>query len=267
MLKGGRKKKLVVFVDDLDRCTGKMAFQFLEAIKIYLSLSNCVFVFGMDVRHVKRSVAAELKKSIVLPEETNKNNLLEIYATDYLSKIFQQVFHLPHNTAYKKYMEKLFEASDIENKQVWIDIIIKYKLLPPNPRKIKTFINGLVFYLKRLWPQLGEKQGFELDQKLVLIVTYLKHMANDIFRILSYEHDFWEKLVEFSRTGEPQKNWALEKLTLPEKAIGDSGSPIAYEYKSSYPDPADEGLFRVAKLIREWREASPTEDEFNLYFI
>ncbi len=267
LLKGGRKKKLVIFVDDLDRCIGKVAFQFLEAIKIYLSLSNCVFVFGMDVRHVRRSVAAELKKTIILPEAGNDNHLLEIYATDYLSKIFQQVFHLSQNNGYQKYMEKLFVASDIEHQEIWIQHIIDYRILPPNPRKIKSFINGLSFYLKQLKPQL-ENQGLEWDYELVLIVTYLKHMANDIFRIISYEPDFWEKLVEFTKTGANQNNWALEKFNHPEIAIPDSNSPVGLEYISSYADPTDESLFRAAKLIREWRNgASPTNDEFNLYFI
>ena len=41
-----------------------------------------------------------------------------------------------------------------------------------------------------------------------------------------------------------------------------------YDYQKVFPDPADERLFRAARLIREWRGGeSPTDDEFKLYLM
>jgi hypothetical protein len=43
-----RKRRLVVFVDDLDRCEPDVAYQMLEAVKLYLNIEGIVFVFGVD---------------------------------------------------------------------------------------------------------------------------------------------------------------------------------------------------------------------------
>lgn len=57
------KARLVVFIDDLDRCQPATAFKLLEALKIHFSIPNCIFVLGMNQQTV---VAAGL--SAPLPE-------------------------------------------------------------------------------------------------------------------------------------------------------------------------------------------------------
>ncbi|MGN5377609.1 P-loop NTPase fold protein [Streptomyces lasalocidi] len=45
----GEDGRLVVFVDDLDRCTPESAMTVLESLKLFLAHSQCVFVLAMDV--------------------------------------------------------------------------------------------------------------------------------------------------------------------------------------------------------------------------
>ena len=265
-------KRLMIFVDDLDRCTGPVAFKFLEAMKVYFSLANCVFILGLDIRHIRRAVAAELKIAGIIPDVQNESQQVqaELCADDYLGKIFQHVFYLPDDTNYMDYLEHLLETNELNEWKEWASIIFKYKILPPNPRKIKSFINGLSLYIDQLKQRIeefnkGKKSDsqVEFDKELALIFAYLKINAHDLYRILVHEPDFWEKrLKEFCLSGENNNHWALQKLTPIEKSVplpGETGN----NYESLFQDPSNESLFRIASLIRE--KEAPTDDEFNLY--
>jgi len=50
------EKKMVIFIDDLDRCTPTQTIEVLEAVKTFLDLENCVFVLAMDKSHAEASI-------------------------------------------------------------------------------------------------------------------------------------------------------------------------------------------------------------------
>lgn len=269
-LLGGRKgeRRPVIFVDDLDRCQGPVAFRLLEALKIYLSVPSCVFVLGLDERNVRRAVAAELDKGGLLPrgrQDEEGNPAREIYASDYLHKIFQMVYHLPQPVRPEGYLRSLMKDIDFQRPEEWVERICGSDLLPPNPRKIKTFVNGLALYLGQLRPALDAK-GMELDRDLALIVAYLRLLANDVHRILAANPDFWRPLVDFCASGQHFDHPALRHRTLLEKISPLEGQETGYQYDPAFPDPAEERLFRVARLIRD-RTSAPTTAEFEAYFL
>lgn len=106
--KGG-KWPLVVFIDDLDRCSPAKAVEVIEAINLFLDAKHCVFVIGMDATAVARSI------------ETKYKDLKGVYSDDqagltlgerFLEKIIQISFHIPppHRTQIKRFIEKNLAA-------------------------------------------------------------------------------------------------------------------------------------------------------------
>lgn len=150
-------KRLVIFIDDLDRCLPKVALQLLEGIKVYLNLKNCVLVFGMDQRQIEEA----LKKAL----EANDTH----QAREYLEKICQDIHHLPipNQSAKADYLIKLLDELDIDDRNqpgltdtekaalaashrlAIKNILNTYDCLPANPRKIKALSNRLALQLRK----------------------------------------------------------------------------------------------------------------------
>lgn len=83
-LEATRKDRLVIFIDDLDRCTPPKPLEVLEAIKLLLWVEGCVFVLGLQKETIEKSVALKY-------QEEGK---VAIFGTEYLDKIFQLEYHL-----------------------------------------------------------------------------------------------------------------------------------------------------------------------------
>ncbi len=89
----GEDGRLVVFVDDLDRCLPEKAIEILEAIKLFLNVPQTVFVLGMDREIVRRGI--ESHYGVVLRPAAGENAELPINGDAYLQKMIQIPFNLP----------------------------------------------------------------------------------------------------------------------------------------------------------------------------
>jgi hypothetical protein len=79
----GEQGRLVVFIDDLDRCTPDKVPEVLEAIKLFTTTRRCVYVLGLDHDIVRQGIETKYE----FPESEG--------AAEYLEKIVQIPFHLP----------------------------------------------------------------------------------------------------------------------------------------------------------------------------
>ncbi len=136
----GRRKKgpsarLVVLVDDLDRCETAAAYALLEGIKIYLNLPSCVFVLGMNQKVVEGAVAAQL------PNPEGDGALLARRSREYLEKICQHLIHLPLLRDPAGLLEHFLEG--VEGCGRVCEVVRRYGCLPANARKVKAFANLL----------------------------------------------------------------------------------------------------------------------------
>jgi len=130
----GNDHRLIVFIDDLDRCMPEIALQVLEALKLYLNIKGLVFVMGLDPDVIHQVVYKHYEKfrSELQNENQSKQNpsTPQLKPEDYLSKMFQIEVQLTRSKIQiENYFEDLTSKSD------------PWQKLPDNDRKIfKTII-------------------------------------------------------------------------------------------------------------------------------
>lgn len=97
MLDKSKIEKLVVIIDDLDRCTPDRLIENLEAIKLFLNVDKTAFVIGADPRIVRHAIELRYKTDGIenSPDVESRN---ERIVSDYLEKLIQVPYYLPKLT-------------------------------------------------------------------------------------------------------------------------------------------------------------------------
>lgn len=129
-------QRVVVFIDDMDRCLPESAVELLEAIKLFLKAENCIFVLGVDKRVIIESIRVRYKDFTISSDGAES----PITGDNYLEKIIQLSFQLPP-----------IRTEDIEDFITELDLPKFYepyigmisKGIEQNPRKVKRFLNNL----------------------------------------------------------------------------------------------------------------------------
>ena len=136
-------ERMVIFIDDLDRCMPDIALQVLEALKLYLKIDKLIFVIGMDRTVVKEAVEAYYKD----------RNIANIDADRYLYKMLQVELQLsPLQKEMDIYLDEQLQTVEYEQNLEYEDkegnkrfyslfkgLISKYGRR--NPREVKRLIN------------------------------------------------------------------------------------------------------------------------------
>jgi hypothetical protein len=144
--------RVVVFVDDLDRCLPANALEVLESMKLFFDLPGFVFVVGLDEQIVDRAVRTKLGADPATgkPDQADSQQQLRI-GQEYVKKIFQVPYSLPpvpsgglDNLLESMYVEAELgpdQVTDLRNRvRPFLDFIaIEGRI---NPREVKRFINA-----------------------------------------------------------------------------------------------------------------------------
>jgi hypothetical protein len=167
-------RRLVIFIDDLDRCSEPQTVRLLEAIKLYLQTRYCVFVVGMDGAAARRAV------STVLSHKGEE-------AHEYLEKLFQATLHVPVPGNYERFVLRLLkdggltlEATGLDPAELAGRIV---RLVEPNPRKLKNFVSTLAVG----WSVQKRCTESALGVSLFLLLSFLRTYHPEIYRLLAYD--------------------------------------------------------------------------------
>jgi hypothetical protein len=177
------KARLIIFIDDLDRCEEGVVVRLLEVIKLYLGSRRCVFVLGLDDSAVMDAL------------DRYWQGRSEDYNREYLEKLFQATLNIPlpapegvvrsilgqlqrhaiparaggRGRERQLEQERQHLAADIE------------RLLEPNPRKIKNFINSLC----AAWAMHGAGGWASGDEaRCFVLYQYLRLYHRNVWRLL-----------------------------------------------------------------------------------
>lgn len=148
----GEDGRLVVFIDDLDRCSIDKSLDVLESIKLLFNAKNTTFVIAADIK--KLEAAWTLWNSgAINPSDEGR---------EHLDKIFQLKLSLPPKTSFpnegsnkesNELIQQFLEGYLVGNNNNKLPVEIQrlvVKGFPPNPRKIKRALSLAYFIGKNL---------------------------------------------------------------------------------------------------------------------
>jgi Leucine-rich repeat (LRR) protein len=191
----GKNQRMVILIDDLDRCMPDIALQVLEALKLYLNIPNLIFVLGVD-KDVIGNLVVEYYKGLGLVKKKEKGDSEddkkqrkgdEDKAKHYLSKMFQVEVELePTEQQVTDFFEKQLtelpywtgNLSDSEQ-QLFHDLVLRFA--GRNPREVKRLLNSAL--MKGAGSVLIRKDGIKFNQGLQLF--FVRRILDERFTMAS----------------------------------------------------------------------------------
>lgn len=213
LLDESKISKLVVFVDELDRCTPDTILNTLEAIKLFLFNGNVAFIIGADERHISYAVKNKFKDIEGIQIDIGK---------EYLEKLIQYPIRIPrlNEEEVETYITALLLQKelpkDVFNKWVtemkeerkkdflifsvgslnysdesfseYNEIIMEClfiskqlsavlsRALHGNPRQCKRFLNSLIMRLN-----MAKYKNKTLDRKILAKIMVLEYIRPALF--------------------------------------------------------------------------------------
>lgn len=266
--------KLVVFIDDLDRCTPETIISTLEAIKLFLFIENSAFVISADERLIKYAVRRRFPE---IPGDAAE------VGRDYLEKLIQFPLRIPamSESEIESYINLLFAELHIEdpaafetlrktalgnrtatdlfkstfNSKTVGDLLPKEHLttelqenlslsaqvtpilatiLNGNPRQCKRFLNTLLMRLS-----MAQFKGVTLQRKVMAKLMLLEYFKPETFRSLS--------ILQNANEGTPPEISQIE-LKLTDK---ESDMVLPDEFQSWLTDSWLSGWFKSDPKLSE----------------
>jgi len=205
-------KKLVVFIDELDRCNPDTILETLEAIRLFLFTKGTSFIIGADERQVMYAVRKKfpevkgnqidigkeyLEKMIQYPVKIAQLGTKEVefyimclLFQDILKKDSDKVitfikekkkedflnFEITYESVHSKFPEFDSKTKDVISLSKQLSSVLTSNL-NGNPRHCKRFLNSLSMRLK-----MAKFKGLDLDQKVLAKIMLLEYFKDIVYK-------------------------------------------------------------------------------------
>lgn len=282
--------RVVVLVDDLDRCLPDTVVESLEAIRLFLSAKGMSFVIAADEDRVAEAIRQKL--GTAAPKDGDEDP-----AKLYLHKIVQTTIPLPalsrfdteaylflllakaefrdDETAYAAFVAKCDELRigggslddlEIEDGSSVAEHLVTATRLTPilyekfhgNPRRIKRFLNDL-----NVRQSVARRRGFELEPDEVAKLMVLERILTDDFEtVLGWlaSNQLRDKLEALDIAANGRVD-GREGET-PELSEDDSPKAARAKKSASVPEPESESSRDddFSDTLRRWAKLPPALD-------
>lgn len=185
--------KIVIFIDDLDKCLPKNAIKMLESINLILDLKGLSFVLAVD----RNIIENFLDNRISSRYDKNQQYSGKIY----LDKIVQLPFYLPsYNGKILNLLENIYSKT---NSSMKLEDAIKNVILSISPLKVITprFIIRLINRIKvnsKIFIKINS--DIELDTHAIYSIfsvsCTLEELYNEMYQLLINNDDVVKYLIK-----------------------------------------------------------------------
>lgn len=164
-------RMLVVFIDDLDRCSAEVILAVCEAIKLYLDVPGIVFVIACD-----QNILAQAAKGV------GPGSLAAAASVAYMEKIIQITYRKPSPDD-DKINQLVSHYADLSGTTSLFTEAVKKVVIDRaerNPRRIKRLINSFIleYRLDPAW----QKFGAETLMDIILLQHFYPDFYHDLGR-------------------------------------------------------------------------------------
>jgi tetratricopeptide (TPR) repeat protein len=198
ILRDSENGRIVVFIDDLDRCSPRTVLEVFESIKVFLGLGGFVYVIGLSEQTINKFISAEYVRSGITDQE-----YVTIFAKQYTGKIIQIPIRIPEwNTGdIESLIEDLSKRLETDYSQIIAQNKgLLSKTIDLNPREVKRFINNFIiaYEIYSNLPSTTEPNiKLNVNPKELLVVQALRNKWPEFYLTLSSNSDFRKILEKF----------------------------------------------------------------------
>ena len=135
LLKESKIQKLVVLIDDLDRCLPKVTIETLEAVRLFMFTKYTAFVIAADEAMIEYAVHNHFPN---LPDEAGSKY---DYSKRYLEKLIQVPFKIP-------------ALGEVES-EMYVTLLMISSQIKENDKEFDALLSATIEKMKKPWENTG----------------------------------------------------------------------------------------------------------------
>jgi hypothetical protein len=261
LLEESKIKKLVVLIDDLDRCLPEVTIETLEAVRLFMFSNSTAFVIAADESMIEYAV----KKHFPDVMDLSDRNIGNEFSKRYLEKLIQVPFRIP-------------TLGEVEA-EMYITLLLIGSRLDENDEDFEKLLDISIDKMKKPW----KNQGLSISNLHEVLKDRYKEVSNEITvanqispilasntngnprKIKRFINMFLlrYKIAEARGFGDEIELPVLAKLMLAENYLSEFYKEIAIETEENGKCKVLEELENHLKVVKKEPEIANGDDEEN----